>query len=117
MKEWVARNTWYDADPEANAMANTMGAIISKRTGKVGLELAEMVRAEMERAYPDMVGVDPRGSTVITPGVRKTPESSKAQTYDNMPDECKAACDRMVRLGWVAKQEDYVKTYYESQAQ
>jgi hypothetical protein len=37
---------------------------------------------------------------------------SKAETYDNLPADAKAACDDFVKQGFM-KREDYVKQYFE----
>ena len=64
------------------------------------------------KEYPDKFG-NPRreqASSVAEPG-SQAPRPKKGKTYDDLPPEAKAACDKFVRTIPGYKREDYVKEY------
>jgi hypothetical protein len=84
-------------------------------TAKPGLSVAERlaeVKNRTKKEYPDKFG-NPRreqASSVAEPGAQPT-RQKKGKTYDDLPAEAKAACDKYVRNIPKYTREDYVKDY------
>lgn len=104
-RDWVDENKWYEKNEEMRDEADGIGLALAKR-GYKGKELFQKVRERIERLYPEEFGERPspqRGG--------KVSEKPAAKSFDNLPQEAKAACDKFIKNGWVKNREQYVKEY------
>lgn len=114
VEQWVRENPWFNEDPIANAFAQTVSATIRRQNPDISVqeELAQ-TRREVAKRFPEHFG-NPRREA---PGVVSAPHNGatrqikKGKSYDDLPSDAKAACDRFVKQG-LMKQEDYVKDYF-----
>lgn len=118
---WLAQNPWYTANVKLQAAANAYGATIAqaaKAEGKPlnGAEILAEVAKHMREAYPQETLADGEfataSATTHTGSRRQAADNTntKAKTYDNLPAEAKAACDRGVKAKRFTR-EEYVNTY------
>jgi hypothetical protein len=110
---WIAENEWFTTDGELMAYAKAQDQFLMQ--AKPGMSVAERlaeVKNRTKKEYPDKFG-NPRreqASSVAEPGAQ-TQTRKKGKTYDDLPAEAKAACDKFVRTIPGYKREDYVKEY------
>jgi hypothetical protein len=111
---WIAENTWYNADKELQAFANTHDSFLMQT--KPGLTVAERlaaVKAKTRAEYPDKFEASPREAAPAVSGGRSPPsrQNSNKRSYDNLPPEAKKACDKFVKTIPNYTREEYVKSY------
>lgn len=118
---WKAANSWYETDPDLQALADSQAQRIAKvamRDGKpipVGTEMFNLVKKEVMRLMPSAFEDEedePAPNKVA--GGRETlrPRATKggARTYDALPPEAKAACDRFVKQKLMTR-DQYIADY------
>lgn len=110
---WVSENPWFTTDPAMAEYAKSQDAHLIRT--KPGLSITERLAEVKERTrveFPDKFG-NPRreqASSVAEPGAQTTRKKG-GKTYDDLPADAKAACDKFVRTIPGYKREDYVKEY------
>lgn len=109
---WLNENPWYNSDPTLQAVADGFAGLV-KRTkshlsGKAFLdEVARLTREEVPHKFQNQ-----RRDTVTTEDhTRKTVSNSKAKTYENLPSDARAACDRFVKTIPGFTKEAYLSQY------
>ena len=108
---WLINNDWYNDDPKLRAIADGIEGQIAQR-GYTGQAYYDEVTRKVKEMSPDSFGNKKRsGTTGVEPGGElETKPASNAHTYENLPSEAKAACDRFVAGGATTK-ESYCSTY------
>jgi len=114
MEKWIADNSWYATDPSMRAAADAYGAGLRvTNPGLVGEAFLNAVTEQMKKIYPDKFGNPMRkvGSGVeeTTPG--PSPTGGSGETYEDLPAEAKAICDRFVKEELMTR-DQYVKEYF-----
>jgi hypothetical protein len=98
------------ADSQASILAKSKGGFLDRADLDA---VAEKVREEFGEAFPDAFGADPaprqKRPAVDGGGTRRGPMGGKS--YNDLPPEAKAACDKWVKQGLIKSNEDYVKNY------
>lgn len=111
-KQWLAENPWYNTNKKLTARANAIGVSLSDEYS--GMELLEKVREEMELLFPEDMGVEPQNKPGMTHGSRRRTgadvRTGNEHTYDNLPADARAACDRLVKSKRCTQQE-YLDNY------
>lgn len=110
---WIAENPWFTTDATMMAYAKSQDQFLM--AAKPGLSVAERladVKERTKKEFPDKFGNPKReqASSVAEPGAQTAPRK-KGKTYDDLPAEAKAACDKYVKQIPGYKREDYVKDY------
>lgn len=110
---WIGENSWFTTDPELMAYAKSQDQFLMQT--KPGLSVSERLAAVKDRTkkeFPDKFGNPKReqASSVAEPGAQPT-RQKKGKTYDDLPADAKAACDKFVKTIPNYKREDYVKEY------
>lgn len=116
--DWGKENRWYATDPIMQAYADSQAAILARAkngfldradldavTEKVKAKFADEFTENGEEGTPK-----PKRSMVDGGGQRPAPKGGK--TYADLPADARAACDRMVKSGWVKSKEQYAKDYF-----
>lgn len=106
---WLMNNDWYNTNRKLQTYADGLAEQIVNEgyTGSAYYsELSRRVKNEFPEEFQNKR--QERSNAVETGGELET--ESKAQTYENLPPESKAACDRFVKSG-VTTIEDYVANY------
>ena len=114
LSSWLERNTWFGQDSEMTNVSNGLGAAVRQQfpnlTGRAFLDkLDERIAAY----FPEKtsLGKKARGSAVDSTGNVRSGGSSGKKTYDNLPAEAKAACDKFVKQGLFKTKQEYVDNY------
>ena len=108
---WLINNDWYNADPMLKAIADGVEGQIAGE-GYSGPAYYSEVTRRVKEMSPDSFGNKRQsGSTSVEAGgeLDVKPDSS-AHSYDNLPPEAKAACDKFVAAG-ISTKESYVSTF------
>lgn len=111
---WIAENAWFTTDATMMAYAKAQDQFLMGT--KPGMPVAERlaeVRERTKKEFPEKFG-NPRreqaSTTVAEPGAPPS-RQKKGKSYDDLPPEAKAACDKFVKSIPGFKREDYVKDY------
>ena len=116
--DWVDENKWYTEDPLMAADADALGKqlIDSGRFQSYDAVLKAVTR-KMKRMYPEAFEdkgkpAKPTSGSPVEGGSRGTTTTTqkKGRTYNDLPADAKAQCDRYVKQGTMT-QEDYIKYY------
>jgi hypothetical protein len=115
LQVWLDRNTWFGVDKRLTPMVNGIGESIRLEfpnlKGQAFLTKLDEVLAE---EFPDKFGTKPKkttnGSPVESGSGRQSRGSTSAKSYENLPSDAKAACDRFVKQKLMT-QKDYVESY------
>jgi hypothetical protein len=110
VEEFLKDNPWYQSDNDLQIYADGLSERIAHEgyRGKAYFkELTERVKAR----YPEKFGNPKKsGANSVETGGQLDTGSKKAHTYENLPKEDKAVCDRFVSQGFMTK-DDYVAQY------
>lgn len=112
---WLDRNPWFGKDQEISQRTNTIGALLAQRNpGLKGKEFLDKLDEALAEEFPNVFKStkkrdkpNPVESGGTTSGIRN---KSNKKTFENLPDEAKAACNRMVKQGLLT-QEKYLEFY------
>lgn len=111
--DWLPSNRWYVEDRELQELADDFGDIVKKKhPDLVGKAFLEEVTKRVRKAAPEKFENPARSqSSVGTSSDNRVATANKGKkTYNNLPPEAKAACDRFVKQGLMTA-EQYVKEY------
>lgn len=114
--DWGKENKWYAtnsimqayADSQANKLAKDKGAILDKADLDA---VAEKVRAKFPEEFEDGGEAAPKPKRAMTEGAGNRQASRGGKTFNDLPPEARAACDKYVKQGYVKSREDYVRNY------
>jgi DNA repair exonuclease SbcCD ATPase subunit len=113
LNEWMDRNEWFGKDTRLTGMANGLGVELRREnpnlTGKAFLDKLDAELAEMlpEKFGKKKVQNPMEGSPN---GTARPAVTSGKKSYNNLPAEARAACDRFVKQGLMTK-EQYVAEF------
>jgi len=112
-KQWANDNSWYAKDGVARAVANDIAEQLRNQGYKdEGRNFLDEVTRRTQEMIPERFE-NPTRRTSITSGAGKASDetnSPKARSYDALPDDAKAVCDRLVSQGMLTKK-DYIRDY------
>jgi len=118
LTDFERENDWYGTHDAMTDYARAESDRIAQRMPHLDPEAhLKKVKARVMEAFPDYfsrgktgAGSQPAGQASVERS-RRVPAGGKKQSYENMPREYQAACDRAVKRGMCSK-DDFVKTYY-----
>lgn len=111
--EWVESNKWYKEDPKmANAANRIAEQIRLEFPYAVGKDFLDKLDKELETMFlPEKLGRKSRPrSPVEGSKVSHTEGRTGKKSYDNLPSDAKAACDKFVKQKLMSRDE-YVTMY------
>ena len=113
LSSWLDRNKWFGEDMEMTDVSNGLGASVRKQfphlTGRAFLDKLDEKIVEY---FPEKIlGKKPRTSAVDSTGNVRAGGGSGKKSYDTLPPEAKAACDRFIKQGWIKTKQEYVDNY------
>lgn len=107
---WLGKNEWFGKDSRMTAIANGIGeAIRRENPNLIGEGFLEQLDKELADFFPEKLGKTKRQSPVEGGGSGGRPFSGK-KTYESLPADAKAACDRFVKQGLMTR-EQYVSEF------
>jgi len=113
LQVWLDKNTWFGQDRRLTSIVNGLGENIRLEfpnlKGQPFLDKLDEVLAE---EFPDKFGKKKAtpGSRVESGSGRQSRSGGSAQSYDNLPADAKAACDRFVKQKLMTR-EQYVADF------
>ena len=114
LQQWLDKNTWFGQDKRMTGIVNGIGESLRLEfpllKGQAFLNKLDEVLAE---EFPGKFGAEkksPSSRVESGSGRASRGSSSNAQTYDNLPAEAKAACDRFVKQKLMTR-EQYVADF------
>ena len=111
LQVWLDKNPWFGTDRRLTAVANGIGESLRLEfptlKGEAFLEKLDEVLTE---ELPNRFKKKTNGSPVESGSGKQPRGSSNARSYDNLPAEAKAACDKFVKQKLMTR-EDYVREY------
>lgn len=112
--DWMAENEWFTSDTKYTRIADAIGMEINQKFPELsGKKFFEKLDEELAEVLPEKYKKTPRrtpvesGSTT-TGGTRGT---KNKQSYDHLPADAKAACDKYVKTIPGYTREQYVADY------
>jgi hypothetical protein len=112
LQSWLDSNSWFGQDKRMTGIANGIGDSLRLEfpmlKGKAFLDKLDEVLAE---EFPNKFGEKKSPASRVESGSgRQGRGGSNAQSYDNLPADAKAACDKFVKQKLMTK-EEYVQSY------
>jgi hypothetical protein len=113
LQAWLDRNTWFGQDKRMTSIVNGIGESLRLEfpllKGQQFLEKLDEVLAE---EFPNKFGGNKQApaSRVESGSGRQGRSSGNSRSYDNLPSEAKAACDRFVKQKLMTR-EQYVADF------
>ena len=113
LQVWLDRNTWFGQDKRMTGIVNGIGESLRLEfpllKGQAFLEKLDEVLAE---EFPNKFGEKKSPTSRVESGSGRASRGSgsNAQSYDNLPSEAKAACDRFVKQKLMTR-EQYVADF------
>ena len=108
--QWVQENPWYGQDQALTAFADGVTGMVEAEGYQGKARLDEIARRTRE-TFPDRFeNPNRKGNNAVDSGGELETEDRKAHTFENLPDDAKAACKRFVSAG-VTTKEEYVKNF------
>lgn len=111
MQAWLVENPWYTTDKKMQKIADGLSDVLAEENptlkGRAFLDkLAELVKAEMPHKFQNAR----REASTTENHERKTP-SKTGRTYEDLPEDAKAACDKFVKTMPGFTKEAYLAHY------
>lgn len=113
LQNWIDKNEWYVKDKRMAAIANSIAAEIrSENPDLINQPFLDRLSKELKETFPDKFGNKKPGNPVESGSSGTRPGSRGGKTYENLPPEAKAACDRFVKTMPGYTREKYLADYY-----
>jgi hypothetical protein len=115
IQDWIERNSWYIKDRALNGYATDVYGELERSAPGMSVEerLAETKKRTIDK-FPEKFGINPAREnatrSVAEPSGNAAPRRN-ARTYENLPPDAKAACDKFVKTIPGYKREDYVRDF------
>ena len=113
LNEWMDKNDWFGKDSRMTGVANGLGIEIRKENPNlVGKAFLEKLDQELSETFPDKFGKKrtPNPMEGSPNGTARPSVSSGKKSYNALPAEARAACDRFTKQGLMTR-EQYVAEY------
>ncbi|CAB4169915.1 hypothetical protein UFOVP907_31 [uncultured Caudovirales phage] len=114
LQTWLDRNTWFGQDRRLTSMANGIGESLRLEfPGLKGQPFLDKLDEVLQEEFPGKFGGIKKssGTSRVESGSGRTGRSSGgSQSYDNLPSDAKAACDRFVKQKLMTR-EQYVADF------
>lgn len=110
---WMEKNEWFGQDKRLTAIANGIGAQLSQENpGLVGKAFLEKLDEELATVMPEKFGKKstPNPMEGAPSNINRPASFRGKKTYENLPPEAKAACDRFVKQKLMTR-DQYLSEY------
>ena len=100
LQVWLDRNSWFGQDKRMTSIVNGIGESLRLEfPGLKGQPFLDKLDEVLAEEFPNKFGSKKQSpaSRVESGSGRQSRSGSNAQSYDNLPAEAKAACDRFVK--------------------
>lgn len=110
---WAKANLWYETDAELRAYADLVAdEVQAEIPGIKGKEFLDEVTKRVKEDKPEKFSNPARSNAAVSSSADGRAPAGKPnrKSYDNLPPEAKAACDRFVKQKLMTR-EQYVSEY------
>lgn len=107
---WVAENDWYGKDATLTAFADGVTGMVEAEGYQGKARLDEIARRTRETFSDRFENPNRQGSNDVDAGGDVETQDRTAHTFENLPPDAQAACDRFVAQGLTTK-EEYIKNF------
>lgn len=115
IQDWIGKNQWFNSDRALNGYA--LDQYEALKRDKPGVSETEILNEVTRRAtdkFPEKFGINPNrenAASVATPSGGNNGARRNAHSYDNLPAEAKAACNKFIKTIPGYTKEKYVADY------
>ena len=113
LNTWMEKNDWFGKDSRMTGVDNGLGVELRRENPSLnGQAFLDKLDSELQEMFPEKFGKKrtPNPMEGSPNGTARPSVSSGKKTYNNLPPEAKAACDKFVKQGLMTK-EAYVAEY------
>jgi len=113
LNSWMDKNEWFGKDSRLTSVANGLGVSLRQENPNLnGQAFLDKLDAELQEMMPEKFGKKraPNPMEGSPNGTARPTVSSGKKSYNNLPAEARAACDKFVKQGLMTK-EAYVAEY------
>jgi len=112
LQSWLSRNEWFGTDRRLTKQTNALGESLREEFPDLqGEAFLNKLDEVLKEEFPDKFGKGKRSApSQVESGSGRGRSASSAHSYDNLPAEAKAACDRYVKQKLMTR-EAYVADY------
>lgn len=114
LQTWLDKNKWFGDDRRFTAIANGIGESLRLENPSLkGTAFLDKLDEVLAEEFPNKFGKasKPNGSRVESGAGRQSRGSSgNSRSYENLPSDAKAACDKFVKQKLMTK-EQYIESY------
>jgi hypothetical protein len=107
---WLLNNGWYNTNPKLQIYADGLAERVEAEGYTGSAYFTELTRRVKEAHPEEFQNKRQTQSNSVESGGEIETGSDTPKTYDDLPADAKAACDRFVKGGFTTK-EEYVATY------
>ncbi len=112
LSDWIDGNKWFGNDIEATEVVNGLGASIRRQfPGLKGKEFLDKLDERIESVLPQLRGNPNQERASVDSSTTRGSSTTKKKSYDNLPSDAKAACDKFVKQGLFKTKQEYVDSY------
>ncbi len=110
LQKWLDKNTWFGQDEKLTRRVNGLGAALrGEQPNLTGQAFLDALDEEIQETFPDKFKREKPVNAVESSSTRPTRSGKK--TYDDLPADAKAACNRYLKQGLFKTKEEYVAEY------
>lgn len=112
LQSWIDRNDWFGKDEDMSKRTNAIGALLASRNpGLKGRAFLDKLDEELKQEFPEKFGMKRERPTPVEGGAASRGATKAAKkSYENLPADAKAACDKFVKQKLMTADE-YVAMY------
>ena len=111
LQGWLSKNEWFGKDKRLTGIANGIGESLRLEFPLLkGQEFLDKLDEILEEELPNKFGKKQGVPSVESGSGRSGRTNSNAKSYDNLPADARAACDRFVKQKLMTR-EQYVNDY------
>jgi hypothetical protein len=111
LSAWMSENDWFGADIENTEIVNAMGASIARQfPGLKGKAFLDKLDERIDQRLPEIRGKQNQTREMTDSSTTRGSTRTNKKSYENLPSEAKAACDKYVKQKLMTKDE-YVAMY------
>jgi len=112
LNEWLEGNKWFGQDVEATEVANALGVSLRKQFPNLtGVDFLNKLDEKLKQRVPELYGNQNQTRSAVEGSTTRSAPSSGKKSYDNLPADAKAACDKFVKQGLFKSKQEYVELY------
>lgn len=115
VQSWIGENEWFNKSVALRSVAiEEFGDLERQYPGKNKAELLAETKQKVMDRFPEKFGINTKrdnAGTVTTPNGAGMPPKKKGKTYDDLPPDAKAACNKFVKSIPGYTRDKYVKDY------